>query len=184
MSVLYKGAGPGTYWWLNDARLHGFSVPPSVFPSPSATCRHIAVESHPSPYISLTTSFAVAVTYASVGPQGAASPTNPGYVYEIDPSQLFASLHDPVFELSSGARTRNRWSAEHDGNQDLILGIAAKSLHGAVLTTAPRRPGANLGHAPQITPELHALVFAIRDAEVLSSASIPKSCIVTRHTVS
>lgn len=184
MATLYKGAGPGTHWWTTDARTAGgFSCPPGRPASPSAVASHITVGSHPSPYLSFTTSYAVAVEYARSGPGGAATSTSPGYVYVLDTSLASLSLIDPVHEIAVGHRLVGRWSTEHDGGPDLVLGIAAPSVHPSVLTGSPRRRGASLPRPPSVTTELNALIFSLRDAEVLVSGTVPPGCLVGRDAV-
>lgn len=186
VAILYKGAGPGTFWALNDPRLGaGFVSASAAPPSVPSMVRHITAFSHPSPYLSLTASFAVAYAYALGGPAGAASSAMPGYVYEIDTGVFPVKLIDPVSEVASATSiaTAPRLLTHHDGGQDLILGIAAPSLHAGVLLVPPKRPGATLPNPPAITPELHAVVFSLRDAEMLAEGPIPPGCIVHRHNV-
>jgi hypothetical protein len=175
---LYKGAGPGTHWWSTDARLTGFSVGAVSVPSPGAILTHISNYSFPSPYVSMSTSFAVAMQYAMSGPAGAASSTLPGYVYEIDTTQAHCNLVDPVEEISK------TWLChEHDGAPDLILAVADPVTHSSVLSTPPRRLGTGGSlFPPNISQNLYVLVYAIRDGEVLA-CSVPKNCVVNRHNV-
>lgn len=173
---LFKGAAPGTYWWTNDAVISGFTCAGHISATAAAAVTHIANYSHPSPYLSLSTSFAVAEKYAKFGPGGAASPANPGYVYEVDTTQAPCSLFDPV-ELISKA-----WLGhDHDGDQDLILGVASPG-HRAILGKPPARLGGGSIFPPTVTPRLHALIFAIRDGEVFAE-KVPKNCVVKRHPV-
>lgn len=174
--TLFKGAGPGTNWWSNDARLTGFTVAASSLPTPGAALTHITRYSHPSPYVSLSTSFAVAAHYALSGPMGAATSTTPGYVYEVDPTQASCLLVDPI-EVLSG-----QWLChEHDGGPELILGVADPVGHKRVLTTPPRRLRPS-PHPAAISARLQALILAARDAEVLAQ-SVPRARIVNRHAV-
>lgn len=179
--ILYKGAGPGTHWCTNDARLTGFQGGALII-NARAALKHIVAVPYPSPFLSFSTSYAVAHSYASLG----SSRSNPGCIYEIDTDLVRLTLYDPVSEIASLA-TNSRYSHYHDGGPDLILGVAASSLHGAVLrqptVRRPTLPRA-LPKAPQISDELHGLVFAIRDAEVLIAAPIPAACILDRITVS
>lgn len=184
MATLYKGAGPGTHWWTTDARTAGgFFCPPGRPPSASAVASHITVGSHPSPYLSFTTSFAIALEYALSGPGGAATSTTPGYVYVLDTTLSPLTLVDPVHEIAMGHQVAGRWSTEHDGGPDLVLGIAAPGLHPSALTGAPRRRGGSLSRPPSVTTELNALIFSLRDAEVLISGTVPPSCLVGRDPV-
>jgi hypothetical protein len=186
MATFYKGAGPGTYWWLTDPRTAGgFVCPPGRPASAEAVVSHITVSSHPSPYLSFTAPFAVAAEYAQIGPRGPATSTMPGYVYEIDTSIISLPLVDPVAEISSAHSVTGvgHLPTHHDGGSELILGIAAPSIHGPALAAHPRRPGTSLARPATVTPELNALVFALRDAEVLVHGALPPACVVHRHDV-
>ncbi len=190
MARLFKGAGPGTYWWTNNAQLvGGFSSPPGRPRNAAAVVNHIVVSSHPSPYVSFTASYAVAFEYALSGPAGVATSANPGYVYEIDTSILTGpstlTLIDPVRKVASAHNVALNGTipTHHDGGPDLILGIANRTLHGHLLTTPPRRLGATPPRGPVVTDDLNALVFALRDAEVLAAGGVPPACIVNRHAV-
>jgi hypothetical protein len=93
------------------------------------------------------------------------------------------ALVDPVYEISGAQQIAAgiRLATHHDGGQDLILGIASPSIHHAALSTAPRRAGAGFSRPPSVTTELNAVVFALRDAEVLVRGPIAPACIVHRH---
>jgi hypothetical protein len=115
--ALFKGAAPGTYWHLNDARLSGFMAAATRPHTTNAVLGHITHYSHPSPYLSLSFSFAVARSYALVGPAGPASATNPGYVYEIDLS-IVPGCPRPLDTLLEIAKAGH--AHEHNGGQDLM----------------------------------------------------------------
>lgn len=173
---LFKGAGPGSFWWGTDPRLNGgFSVSPGVV-GPSSVLRHITVASHPSPFVSFTMSYAVACQYAMSGPGGWASQVSPGVVYEIDTDITPLKMIDPIAGLSSKG-----YAHSHDGDPDLILGIASRVLHGTVLTTPVKRIG-TLPRPPSFQDDLVGLVNAIRDAEVLIEG-VPQASIVAVHKV-
>lgn len=178
--ILFKGAGPGTHWALNDARLTGFVAQGGQPHAVGTVMNHVRGRSHPSPYLSTSTSYAVARTYAEDGPGGPASATNPGYVYEVDTSLATVQIVDPLRAVVMGSA--NGPVHAHDGGQDLILGIARPMLHGSVLAKPPARLG-NLVHAPTISPQLHCVVFVIRDGEVLIRGTIPTACITARHSI-
>lgn len=187
MAILYKGAGPGTHWWQNNPQQHGGfrSAPSARGMSPGAAVLHVTAYSHPSPFVSLTASFAVAREYALSGPAGVATRARPGFVYVVDTARASVRLRDPI-RLIAGAQpslatVTTCLATHHDGGSDLILGVASPRLHGPVLTTPPRRirGGRN---APQVTQEFQALVFALRDAEVLAQSVAP-ACIVNQVPV-
>jgi hypothetical protein len=102
MALLYRGAGPGTYWHLRDARLDGFAPQnPGGAPSNDLIISHIARGSTRTPYVSFTRSFGVARAYAIPGSVGYSSATQPGYVYEVEVSDDKACvIIDPVVEIA------------------------------------------------------------------------------------
>ena len=185
---LYKGASPGSHWWTNDAKgAGGFTVargPRNL----NAIVRHIVNYSWPSPYSSFSASFAAASAYALPGATAAV----PGYVYEIDVQLALPHVGfiDPAREIvneNPAIGAAGAIPTYHDGGADLILGIADPS-RAAVLTSPPRKPhpknGQHLGPgAPVVHDELRALVFAVRDAEVLATGNVPAACIVHRYPV-
>jgi hypothetical protein len=187
MAILYKGAGPGSHWWTTDPRTAGgFVSVPMALSSAASAVRHITAFSHPSPYLSFSASFAVARQYALDGPRGSASAGQPGYVWEVDTAIGGVSVTDPLALIASAvglAAGLPRLPTHHDGEQDLILGVAAPTMHPAALTSVPHRPGVMAAPAgPTVTPDFSALVFALRDAEVLVDR-VPPACVVHRHDV-
>jgi hypothetical protein len=171
LPLFYKGAGPGTHWHVHDARMSGFTAAASALPNRNSTIRHITAYSHPSPLISLSASFAVARQYALTGPAGVASPAAPGYVYEVDFTVAKQRILDPLLEI-----VRPSLSHLHSGDQGLILALA----QGLAVAPCVHAGGSLL--APSIPPELRALVYALRDGEVLAHV-IPSACITNRHAV-
>jgi hypothetical protein len=173
LPTLYKGAGPGTHWHSNDARLSGFTSAASSVANRNAVVRHIVAYSHPSPLVSLTSSFAVAREYALSGPAGLATKGAPGFVYEIDLSVVSeSSLLDPLFMVVKGGAL----SHMHSGAQSLILAVAQN------LPFAPCHHAGGKSLPPAVPQELRALVYALRDAEVLAPV-VPSACVVNRHNV-
>lgn len=164
LPTLYKGAGPGTYWHTHDPRMgQGFLPPLSQAATLNAIVDHISLGSQKSPCTSFSTSYAVALSYALSGPGGVASPTNPGYVYVIDLGQLLASMQptmvDPVIEIARQAA--GGLAHRHNGEQGLLAEIAESRP-----LTSPRKRHGGTTNA-SVSQELHALAWAIRDAEVL-----------------
>lgn len=175
--TLYKGAARGTHWHSNNARLSGFLA--SAMPQTgNGVVRHITNYSNPSPYLSFSSSFAIARRYALLGPGGVATQATPGYVYEIDlQAAAFQFLIlNPVDEVSS--LSNGHLAHHHEGDAQLISEVA---LGVSPPSTAPRCGGKM--HIPGISGELQALIFAIRDAEVLISGNVPPTVIVRRHDV-
>lgn len=175
--TLFKGAGPGTHWHVNDARILGFTSAAHRPHTKNAVITHITAYSFPSPYVSLTTSFAVARQYALSGPGGIASQKIPGYVYEVDLSACSAmpAIFNPVAEVS-----RANLAHAHNGNQSLILGVASQ-IHSRILNAKVPHSG-GMRALPNISADMRALVNALRDAEVLVNA-VPSTCVVMRHRV-
>ncbi len=177
LSTLFKGAGPGTHWHANDARTLGFTSAAHRPHTKNAVISHITAYSFPSPYVSLTTSFAVARQYALSGPGGIASRKTPGYVYEVDLSACTAmpTIFNPVAEVSKA-----NLAHAHDGGQSLILGVASRT-HSRILNVKVLHSG-GLRTLPNISADMRALVNALRDAEVLVN-TVPSTCVVMRHNV-
>ncbi|MCA9654722.1 MAG: hypothetical protein KC501_32705, partial [Myxococcales bacterium] len=130
-----------------------------------------------SPYVSFSFSFAVARSYALDGPAGVATQASPGYVYEVD----LGAVIDPPRPLDTVREiAKNGHVHMHNGDTDLLLGIADSSMS-TTLTTAVPLPGGR-SQIPTVSPALKALVFAARDAEVLIPM-VPSGCVVQRHSV-
>jgi hypothetical protein len=111
MAIFYKGAGPGPYWNINDASIMGFHPHQATLPTTrDLMMRHIAKGSTHSPYISLSSSFAIARDYAMLRGKSPVRATTrkPGYVYEIvlpdppDPLPGGLVLLDPITMLGGG----------------------------------------------------------------------------------
>ena len=189
---LYKGAGPGTHWWATDAQTAGGFVVGHAPRNVNAILRHIVNYSWPSPYSSFSASYAAAAAYALAGPDGPATPERPGWVYEIDVAlaiELGARFLDPAREIlgqNPVIGAPGTIPTFHDGGQDLILGIADPSRR-RVLVTPPRQPGpvrhVRPGGPPAVHHELRAVIFALRDAEVLATTDVPAACITARYPV-
>jgi hypothetical protein len=177
--ILFKGVGPGTHWYENDPLQHGQGFTASSLPTtPNAVVTHIGYRPYPSAFLSVSLSFAAAREYALFGPKGKASAVMPGYVYEIDLSAITSpvALVDPIREIASGHT--NMAVHEHDGNQGLVGEIAGGS---PTLNPAHQRDGTL--RPPAVSPQLRALIFAIRDAELLIQSGIPAGAIVHRYKV-
>ncbi len=147
----------------------------------NAIVTHITAYSNPSPYLSASTSYAIARQYALVGSDSLASPTAPGYVYEIDLGAIrtAVTLLDPVKDIASAYSLTG--AHDHNGDQNLLAEIA-KGSRGATPFTAAHQLGGKMA-VPAVNPQLTALVFAIRDAEILVCGAVPKSAVVSRHPV-
>jgi hypothetical protein len=96
----------------------------------------------------------------------------------IDPMVFIASKHqNPLVSLSY----------HHDGDQDFLGFVAYPKAHVGTVPHSPRPPGmTGSGTYPvHKSIQLEAMIFAIRDAEVLVQNSIPSSWFTTvRHDIS
>jgi hypothetical protein len=188
MALLYRGAGFGTYWHVNDARIHGFAPQsPGAIASIDRMASHIMHGSTKSPYISLSRSFGVARAYGIVGSGGIACASHPGYVYEIEiPDDKVCRLIDPVKAIAT--ELPNPWttpSYQHDGSQRFLLGIVdpvTMRHHLREHCVSPPGSSATL-RSPNLSAELETLVRALRDAEVLVFGNIPASMVRNRFDV-
>jgi hypothetical protein len=188
MALLYRGAGPGTYWHLNDARVTGFAPHSSgATPSNDFIINHIARGSTRSPYVSFTRSFGVGRAYALSGPAGYASISQPGYVYEIEVvDDTVCTVLDPVVEIAKGLG--EPWSSpsyHHDGKQNFLLGIVdpANCLHHLQEHCVMPPGSSGTPRAANLSRELEALVRALRDSELLVLGNIPSSFLRTRYAI-
>lgn len=85
MAVFYRGAGIGTYWHRNDARISGFvAQSPGSPASVDGIKRHIRNGTTVSAFISITRSYEIAWTYALYCGYAAPTAAAPAYVYEIE----------------------------------------------------------------------------------------------------
>ena len=189
MALFYRGAGPGTYWAIQDARLEGF-VPrqPGMAPNSTQLMNHIRLGTTTSPYTSLSRSFGVARQYALVGTNGIAESSNPGYVYEVeldDPLPAGLQVLDPIQTIAEVLNSPlSTPSYHHDGDQGFVLGVI-DPLNNRHLLTAPIRtplPGATARPA-NLSEHLETLLRALRDAEILAVGNIPANRVVNRYDV-
>lgn len=188
MAIFYRGAGVGTWWHVNDPRLSGF-VPrsPAMLRTPDRLMNHIAKTTTTSPFVSLTRSWGVALTYALDG-KAPATKDNPGLIWEIEigidnPTGL--ELLDPVREVAtrlSGPLTTPPY--QHDGSPQCLVALIDRTQDALLRQPCPQPPGTNPpAKGTNITTELQTLVFALRDAEILAFGVIPPNCIVNRYEV-
>ena len=195
MATFYKGAGVGTHWHTHDSRRVGFTArSPATNPRPEVLRDHIAKSTANSPYISLTRSYAVAWNYAMGGATDIRTLDNPSYVYEIEidiplPSGL--EIFDPVKEVAKSLPnpidlgSKGEYPLyQHNGLPDFLLGVVRpESMSRFLVGRQPRPPGPGVPCPPNLTPELKALVNALRDAEILFHGSIPSYCVKERFEV-
>jgi hypothetical protein len=184
MPFFYRGAGPGSFWHVRDARLSGFSPhSPGATASISRLMNHIARASIVSPYVSLSRSFGIARAYGLVGPAGMASGAVPGYVYEIEAERGDCVLIDPVkLIVEDLPDPDDSLSYQHDGEQDFLKGVVEGRVGGYAVVFPPGSAGTP--RQPRLTEHLEALVRALRDAEIMALGNIPASLVRNRYEVS
>lgn len=170
---LFKGASAGSHWYVQDPRTNSGFVSSPGTKDVAALVNHITNYSHPSPYLSFTASPAIAREYAL--PVGGSR----GRIYEIETAMLSpVELYDPLFEITTAygklAKFKGPvWATHHEGGAGLLSAIAEGRSSGAPV---PHRRNAQ--RAPQVSQHLQAVVFALRDAEVLLAGNLPSTCIV------
>jgi hypothetical protein len=186
-TLFYKGVGVGTHHYPTDLRTSGIMARTASALNVVAAEQHIARGTTTSPCISLTKSYGVAHDYAMNASRARPTRAVPSYVYEVQvPAKPGIQIIDPIAYIASHhANPLMSPSYHHDGDQS-FLGIVAYPLAaGGSLGVALRPPGMGGGgpRPPNLTIQLEALVFAIRDAEILVHGNIPSSWIINRHDV-
>jgi hypothetical protein len=195
MATFYKGAGVGTHWHINDSREVGFEAwSPTTNPTIEALITHVTKSTTNSPYISLTRSYAVAWNYAVRGGTNIRTLDKPGYVYEIEidtPLPLGLKLLDPVKEVAMSLPNAIDVDSEggypfyqHNGLPHFLLGVVGLGdMSKFRVGRQPQPPGPGVPCPPNLTPQLEALVNALRDAEILLHGRISPSCVKNRFEV-
>lgn len=190
MPIFYRGAGVGSYWHNNDARIGGFGAhKPGIGASSARLMEHVARGTTSSPYISLTRSYGVALDYALYfGPLRMATSGSPAYVYEIelnDPLPRGLVILDPIKEIATAVPSPlSPISYQHDGVPAFLLGVVSPSMMGHYLATnCPQPSGGGTPRPANLSIELEALVRTLRDAEILAVGTIPASQVVNRLSV-
>jgi hypothetical protein len=160
--------------------------PGGVF-NAAGVMQHIARAATNSPCISLTRSYGAAEDYARNASRVPPTSSTPAYVYEIDianPPPRGVSVIDPLFLIASeNQNPLNDPSYHHDGNQDFLLGVVNAEMRPSVPVRFPRGWTGGTSRLPNLSVELEAMVFALRDAEVLVLGNLPQSCVIDRHEV-
>lgn len=182
MPIFFRGAGLGTYWHPanNDARLHGFTPHvPGMARSHSRLMQHIAEATTSSPYVSLTRSWGVALSYALNG-RAPATQTDPAYIYEIEidnPLPLGLVLLDPVKEVVNAVPPPTGMPYQHDGSPDFLLGIVDPIGQQQFLNQVRPHPPGGVSRPPNLSLELTTIVRALRDAEIIVVGVVPANCV-------
>ena len=187
----------GTSWYINDSREVGFEArSPTTMPTIEALITHVAKSTANSPYISLTRSYAIAWDYAVRGGTDIRTLDKRGCVYEIEidiplPSGL--ELLDPIKEVARSLPNPIDVDSEggypfyqHNGLPTFLLGVVSISPADILrfqVGRQPQPPGPGVPCPPNLTPQLVALVNALRDAEILFHGDIPAYCVRERFEV-
>lgn len=189
MAVFYRGAGVGTYWQFNDARIRGFTPQsPGVTATVDSLMDHIVQGTVTSPFVSLTRSYGVAFDYAKNFGRKRPTAANPGHVYRIeinDPPLPGLELWDPIVYLGQYLPTPFEPPYQHDGLPNFLLGIVApvRMKRYRAASYVPPPPGGGTPRSPNLSKQLETLVRALRDAEILAVGTIPAACITHRYDV-
>ena len=118
----------------------------------------------------------------------------PGYVYEIEidiPSPPGLKLLDPIKEIALDLPAPNDANSEgwypfyqHNGLPNFLLGVVSpEDMSHLQVGRQPQPPGPGVPCPPNLTPQLKALVYALRDAEILFHGHIPPSFVKNRFEV-
>lgn len=144
MPTFYRGAGLDTYWHTNDSREVGFTArAPDTLPTTAELITHIATNTMNSPYVSLTCSYRVAVSYAMLGGRRRPTPEQPAYLYEIqinEPLPIGIRLIDPIKEIAPilpDPTVEEVHRYQHGGYPNFLLGIVEPRLR-SFLAGQPR----------------------------------------------
>lgn len=188
--LLFKGCAPGTHWHsVGDLRLNtttGF-VTGGGFGTSADAVAHITGQSHPSPFLSCSTSFAVARGYAVAG-QRPATRSDPGWVYVLDlnraaqmANQPIPTVVDPISLLAGTAHPP--FAHEHTGDQSFVFELGGLSPTPTLTPVAWLNDPNGTSHPPTHGTPLRALIYALRDAEVFVVGHIPPALIQRRIDV-
>jgi hypothetical protein len=188
MPIFFRGAGLGTYWHPsnNNARLLGFTPHfPGMARSHNRLMHHIAVATTSSPYISLTRSWGVALSYALNG-RAQATQTDPAYIYEIeldDPLPIGLILLDPVREVVNSVPSPTGMPYQHDGSPDFLLGVVDPIGQQKFLSQVRPHPIGAVSRPANLSLELTTIVRALRDAEIIAVGTIPAQCVTNYEAI-
>jgi len=141
-----------------------------------------------SPFISLTRSYGVAYDYAIDFSRAVPTAADPAYVVAIDIEYADAqgaglAFMDPVVEIARYANDPlGPNSYHHDGEMDFILGVTNPSTMSHFRTKAALFPPGNTTPPTpaRLTPELRAMIRALRDAEIIVHGGTIPGRYVTR----
>lgn len=198
MAIFYRGAGRGTHWHTNDARnsASGFQpIQSGITSTVDRIIRHIARGDTNSPYVSITSSFAIAYFYAMYCGKQRPDRSNHAFVYEIEIRDLVGAsfrMIDPVVELSNVVpNLPDPPRHHHEGNFQLLHGVIGwhwlyRRHRNQNILLPPNPPNSgrpSTGTSVNVLPELHAAGRALRDAEILIYGGLPSAYIIAKHAV-
>ena len=186
MPIFFRGAGVGTYWQQNDARVSGF-LPhmPGMNATHNRLMQHIAQATTASPYVSLTRSYGVALTYAMEG-RAPSTREDPAYIYEIeldDPLPRGLILLDPIKEVASNVPPPTGMPYQHDGSPSFLIGVVDPKNQSHFLSDICPQPSGATPRPANLSTELVTIVRALRDAELLALGTIPANCVTNRIAI-
>jgi hypothetical protein len=172
VTVVFKGASAGSYWHSHDASKTGFTSSAGR-QSIDALVEHIiAQKSGRSPYISFSASYAVALEYARSGDgDGVVYQVNLTHQNPIDPLHAIAGKN--CFPLSE---TQLPLLTHHDGIPQFIQSLVGGKTD-LLYKPTPRPTQTHMRTPPRCSRELQAMIFALRDAEILAVGMIPPECV-------
>lgn len=189
MPIFYKGAPVGTHWHDRDASRTGFRSRRSAGKADRLNTQrlmeHIARGTTTSPFISLTRSYEVALTYAQIW-QRPPEVGEAGVVYEVEIRENdLVDLLDPVKEVAAELPDPFQVAYQHDGPPDFLLGVVAPTRFSEYWDQDYAQPPGNHGtrRPPTLSIQLETLVRALRDAEILAVGYIPGSCVTRRWPI-
>lgn len=189
MPIFYKGAPVGTHWHSHDAKRTGFRSRRQVANADRSNTQrlmeHIARGTTTSPFISLTRSYEVALTYAQIW-QRPPEIGESGFIYEIEIVEGGGvELIDPVKAVSAILPEPFDVAYQHDGPPDFLIGVVAPARFSEYWERDYAQPTGNHGtrRPPQLSIQLETLVRALRDAEILAVGQIPASCVMRRWPI-
>ena len=193
----YRGAGVGTYYHpdVNDATQSGFIAQSPIGgslaggltgPLIRALMEHISSGTVNSPFVSLSRSYGIALSYAIYFSLEWPTQDNPAFVYQIDidpPLPRGLAIFDPIHEIAEYCPPPlSNASFQHDGDSGFLLDVLSGDIRNST-RPAPPNNIAPVSRPPSLTPELEALVRAVRDAEVLAMSTIPGNCVTEAWAV-
>lgn len=190
MALFYKGVGVGTHLHTRDLRITGLAPHnPGGSSTVHAVVQHIARGTVTSPCISLTKSYGVALAYARNASRSRPTSARPAHVYEIeivDPLPPGMLVIDPVNQIASSvSNPLASPSYHHDGSQSFLAGVVdPKAMAHYLQTPISFPPGrGGIPRPANLSIELEAMVYAMRDAEILIIGNLPRGCVINRFDI-